>query len=64
MRGRAFCRRARIVIWPALDTAEDGRLEPMTSPKSDFLRRATARGFVHQVTDAEGLDAAAAGGRL
>ena len=36
----------------------------MTSPKSDFLRRATARGFVHQVTDAEGLDAAAAGGRV
>ena len=36
----------------------------MPSPKSDFLRRATARGFVHQVTDAEGLDAAAAGGRV
>ena len=36
----------------------------MTSPKSDFLLRATARGFVHQVTDAEGLDAAAAGGRV
>lgn len=36
----------------------------MTSPKSDFLRRATARGFVHQITDAEGLDAAAEGGRV
>ena len=36
----------------------------MTNPKSDFLRRATARGFVHQITDAEGLDAAATGGRV
>ncbi|WP_425403479.1 tyrosine--tRNA ligase [Hwanghaeella sp.] len=31
----------------------------MTNPKSDFLRVVTERGFVHQCTDAEGLDAEA-----
>ena len=34
----------------------------MTSPKSEFLQRAMARGFVYQVTDVEGLDAAAVDG--
>ncbi len=36
----------------------------MTNPKSEFLQRVTARGFVHQITDVEGLDAAAVSGRL
>jgi len=31
---------------------------------SDFLRRLDARGFIHQITDAAGLDAAAGAGRL
>ncbi len=30
----------------------------MTEPKSDFLRAITGRGFLHQATDFEGLDAA------
>src|SRR5688500_12610654 len=30
----------------------------MTEPKSDFLRAITARGFLHQATDFDGLDAA------
>jgi len=30
----------------------------MTTPKSDFLRIMTERGFIHQCTDLEGLDAA------
>ena len=35
----------------------------MTAPfKSDFLRVLTERGYIHQCTDAEGLDAAAASG--
>ena len=33
----------------------------MTQPKSDFLRAMTARGFLHQCTDFEALDAKAAG---
>lgn len=35
----------------------------MTEFRSDFLRVVTERGFVHQVTDPEGLDAALAQGR-
>jgi tyrosyl-tRNA synthetase len=31
----------------------------MTAPRSDFLREITGRGFVHQCTDTEGLDALA-----
>jgi tyrosyl-tRNA synthetase len=34
----------------------------MTEHKSDFLREATARGFVHQITDAAALDARLASG--
>ncbi|MFE0753773.1 tyrosine--tRNA ligase [Inquilinus sp. NPDC058860] len=34
----------------------------MTGFRSDFLRTLEARGFIHQVTDAEGLDALAAKG--
>jgi tyrosyl-tRNA synthetase len=36
----------------------------MTSPRSDFLRTLTERGYVHQVSDLEGLDALAAQGGL
>ncbi|SMF41010.1 tyrosyl-tRNA synthetase [Tistlia consotensis] len=36
----------------------------MTSLKSDFLRVLTERGFVHQATDPEGLDALAKSGEL
>ena len=31
----------------------------MTTPKSEFIERVTSRGFVHQMTDLEGLDDAA-----
>jgi tyrosyl-tRNA synthetase len=34
----------------------------MTEPKSDFLREAKARGFVHQITDEAALDARLASG--
>jgi len=34
----------------------------MSEAKSDFLREAQARGFIHQVTDLEGLDALLSGG--
>lgn len=34
----------------------------MSEPKSEFLRAMTTRGFLHQCTDLEGLDAKAAGG--
>ncbi|MCH7778464.1 MAG: tyrosine--tRNA ligase, partial [Gemmatimonadetes bacterium] len=33
----------------------------MTTAKSEFLRQAEARGFVHQCTDLDGLDDALAG---
>ena len=36
----------------------------MTALKSDFLRILTERGYIHQVSDLEGLDDAAAKGRL
>ena len=36
--------------------------EPMTLPKSDFLRVLTERGFIHQTTDLEALDAACLAG--
>ncbi|MEN3930961.1 tyrosine--tRNA ligase [Microvirga sp. W0021] len=36
----------------------------MSSPKSDFLRTLTERGFIHQTSDLEGIDAAAKEGRL
>ncbi len=36
----------------------------MSSPTSDFLRVLTERGFVHQCTDSEGLDALAKSGEL
>ena len=36
----------------------------MANPKSDFLRIVTERGFVHQCTDAEGLDAEAMKGPI
>ncbi len=36
---------------------------PMTTLRSEFLRTVTARGFVHQCTDTDGLDAALAEGR-
>ncbi|GEP09424.1 tyrosine--tRNA ligase [Methylobacterium gnaphalii] len=34
------------------------------SPKSDFLRVLTERGYIHQTSDLEGIDTAAAEGRL
>ncbi|HEX8664148.1 MAG TPA: tyrosine--tRNA ligase [Beijerinckiaceae bacterium] len=36
----------------------------MSAPQSDFLRILTERGFVHQVSDLDGLDAAARAGRI
>jgi tyrosyl-tRNA synthetase len=36
----------------------------MTKPRSEFLRDFIARGYFHQCTDLEGLDAAAHGGEL
>src|ERR1700750_2279804 len=36
----------------------------MSAYKSDFLRVLAERGFIHQVSDAEGLDAKAAGGPI
>jgi tyrosyl-tRNA synthetase len=36
----------------------------MTAPRSDFLRTLTERGFIHQTSDREGIDTAAAEGRL
>jgi tyrosyl-tRNA synthetase len=36
----------------------------MSAYKSDFLRILVERGFIHQVSDAEGLDAKAAGGPI
>src|SRR5579863_5557935 len=37
--------------------------EPSTfKPKSEFLRVMQARGYIHQITDAEALDAALSGG--
>ena len=36
----------------------------MSAYKSDFLRILAERGFIHQVSDAEGLDAEAAGGPI
>jgi tyrosyl-tRNA synthetase len=36
----------------------------MSAYKSDFLRILAERGFIHQVSDAEGLDAKAAGGPI
>jgi len=36
----------------------------MPTPKSDFLRTVTERGFVHQCTDLEGLDSRMAGGSI
>ena len=38
--------------------------EPMTLPKSDFLRVLTERGFIHQCSDLAGLDEKAASGEL
>jgi tyrosyl-tRNA synthetase len=36
----------------------------MTTPKSDFLKIMTERGFVHQCSDTEGLDALAKSGKV
>ncbi len=36
----------------------------MSEFKSDFLRTLAERGFIHQITDPEGLDAAACAGRI
>ena len=36
----------------------------MSAFKSDFLRILSERGFIHQTSDAEGLDALAAKGEL
>src|SRR5947209_14572567 len=36
----------------------------MSAYKSDFLQTLAERGFIHQVSDAERLDAAAASGRI
>jgi len=37
---------------------------PMAEPRSDFLREITTRGYQHQCTDPDGLDALAASGRI
>ncbi len=36
----------------------------MSAPRSEFLKVLTERGFIHQTSDSEGIDAAAAEGRL
>jgi len=36
----------------------------MNAPKSEFMRVLTERGFIHQASDLEGIDAAASEGRL
>ncbi len=36
----------------------------MTTPRSDFLRTVTERGFLHQCTDMDGLDSRMAAGRV
>src|SRR4051812_36801596 len=36
----------------------------MSAPTSDFLRVLTERGFIHQMSDADGIDALAREGRL
>jgi len=36
----------------------------MAEPRSDFLREISTRGYLHQCTNPEGLDALAAGGRI
>ncbi|MFL5061767.1 MAG: tyrosine--tRNA ligase, partial [Xanthobacteraceae bacterium] len=36
----------------------------MSAPQSDFLRVLTDRGFIHQVSDLEGLDESAARERI
>src|SRR6478609_3936901 len=36
----------------------------MSAPRSEFLSILTERGFIHQASDAEGIDEAAAAGRL
>ena len=38
--------------------------DAMSAPRSDFLRMLTERGFIHQASDLDGIDAAAAEGRL
>src|SRR3978361_1289188 len=47
---------------PALRTKP--KLEAMTTPTSDFLRVLNERGFIHQMSDAEGIDALARTGGL
>jgi len=39
-------------------------IQPMRQFRSDFLRAVSARGFIHQITDPEGLDALAARQRI
>jgi tyrosyl-tRNA synthetase len=39
-------------------------ISPMTAPTSDFLRILTERGFIHQCSNLEGLDAKARAGEL
>src|SRR4051812_40998354 len=36
----------------------------MSAPTSDFLRILTERGFIHQMSDPDGIDAAARAGQL
>jgi tyrosyl-tRNA synthetase len=46
------------------DTGGDLSENEMSKFKSDFLRVLDERGFIHQVSDPEGLDAAAKSGRI
>ena len=50
----------------SVSTLEDSVLKPAAMPelKSDFLRVLTERGYIHQCTDLEALDAAAAAGPI
>jgi tyrosyl-tRNA synthetase len=45
---------------PATDPMRDA----MSAPRSDFLKVLTERGFIHQISDLEGLDKAASEGRI
>ena len=52
------------MLFPVLRRATFWKAERMTKYKSEFLTVLSERGFVHQISDAEGLDAAAAKGPI
>ena len=55
---------ASVLHAPSLRRKPPPMTEPMTLPKSDFLRVLTERGFIHQCSDLAALDEAAATGMI